>query len=123
MKEVGFGLGTIITRGRHWELNDHWMITSVHWNVIDHQTVRHGTYAPFGIVRIGSWPDRYGTTVISLPLIPDYFFEGDGTMMSPDRAKILGACKSHINPPAGWFEGADVELDKIFENKRSANWS
>ncbi len=123
MKEVGFGLGTLITRGRDWEINDHWMITSVHWNLIDHQTVRHSSYAPFGIVRIGSWPDRYGATVISLPKIPAYFFDGDAHQYSPDRAKILGPCKSHINPPAGWFEGADVDLDKTFEGKKSANWS
>ena len=123
MKEVGYGLGTIITRDRHWELNDNWLIVGIFWNLIDHQTVRSCSYAPFQIIRIGTWRDRYNNTMIGIPQIPAHFFEGDAHQFSPDRAKIIGPCKSHINPPPGWFEGADIDLDKTFEDKKSANWS
>jgi hypothetical protein len=127
MKGAGFGIGTLVSRGRDWEtaagyVKDLWMITSIEWRLIDHMTMRHNQYSPFNLDRIGNSKDYYSKTVIGFPKIPyDYITVDNMQQLSPDRCQIIATSYSGINPPVGWFDGTDVDLDRIFAERKSSD--
>jgi hypothetical protein len=127
LRANGMGVGTLL-ECNHWDGKGIWMVTKINWHRLNWNSFRTTGSDLFNITRLtgASRHPRYNNnTLTSCPRLQ--LSEADreaGRTQEYWSSQVLASrSDTGCNPPPGWLNGEDIDLDTIFSNMKIEDFS